>query len=273
MIYLFKILPLLFLSLFQEDGLGQDYKIIKQISNKGNLITVDDLGNIFLVNNEQLAKFDPNGNLIATYSDLYNGDITLVDAGDPFKILLYYRDFSQIVFLDNFLSKTTDPVNLETLGLELSTLACSSYNNGFWVYLPQSFEIIRIGQDMIISHRSGDISKMIKNEINPNYIIEKNNMVYLNDPDYGIMIFDRYGSYYKIIPLKGLDYFQVEGNNIISLSGNNLRIYNLKSYEESYSTLPEKDPICINIKYSFNPKRLFLLNKNGINIYSIALEE
>ncbi len=267
-----KILPLTLLFLMQPDIKGPDYSLLNHINNKGSFITVDELGNLFLINDEQLTKFDVDGKLLYTYSNLYNGNITSVDAGNPFKILVYYRDFSQIVFLDNFLSKSAEPVNLETLNLELTTLVCSSYNNGFWVYLPQSFEIIRVGQDMLVSHRSGDLSSIVRNKIVPNYLVEKDNFVYLNAPDIGIMIFDKYGTYYKTIPLKNLNYFQVEGNNIISSSETKMRIYNLKTLEESLSNLPEDDPICVSFKYSFKPKLLFLLNENGINFYSVNLD-
>ncbi len=269
---MFEIIKILSISVlfFLQGNSGQTgFTLLKNINNTGNFITVDDLGNLFLVNGERLIKFDVNGRLLYSYSNLYNGNISFVDVRDPFKIMLYYKDFAQIIFLDNFLSKSTDPVILESLGLELATLACSSYNNGFWVYLPQSFELVRVGQDMVISHKTGDISRTTNNEIDPNYLLEKDNMLYLNDPDIGILIFDKYGAYYKTIPMKNLEYFQVEGNNIISNSDINIRIYNLKSSEEALNQLPEDDPVCVNLKYSFNPKRLFLLNENGINIYSV----
>jgi len=268
-----KILPLIILFLFQDNTPKSDYSLMKHINNKGNFITVDELGSLFLVNGEQLKKFDINGRLLCTYSNLFNGNISFVDAGDPFKILVYYRDFSQIVFLDNFLSESAEAILLETLGLELSTLACSSYNSGFWVYMPQNFELLRVGQDMVISHRSGDISSIIKNELNPNFLIEKDNVVYLNDPDIGIIMFDMYGTYNKIIPLKNLENLQLEGNNIISSSDTDMRIYNLKTSKETLSSLPEDDPICVNLKYSFHPKRLFLLSESGINIYAVDLDQ
>jgi len=273
MILFFKILPLTLFLLLQSDPAGPDYSLLNHIDNKGNFMTVDELGSLYLVNEEQLTKFDIDGKLLFTYTNLYNGNITSVDVGDPFKILVYYRDFSQIVFLDNFLSKSAVPISLESIKLELATLACSSYNNGFWVYLPQSFELVRIAQDMIISNRSGDLSSIVQSEIDPNYIVEKDNFVYLNDPNIGIMIFDKYGTYYKTIPMMNLQYFQVEGNNIISSTNANLRIYDLKTLEESVSSLPVDDPICVSFKYSFKPKRLFLLNKNGINFYSVKLDQ
>lgn len=270
---IFKIFPLVVLMLLQGNSAVTDYELLKHLDRKGDYLTVDDLGNLFLVDKEKLIKFDDNGKLLYTYSNPYNGIINFVDAGDPFKILLYYRDFSQIVFLDKFLSRTTDPVNLESLELELATLACSSYNNGFWVYLPQTFELVRVGQSMLVSHRSGDISSIVSDRINPNFLKEKDNMVYLNDPDIGVMIFDKYGSYFKTIPLKNMQYFQIEGNNLISSSENNIRIYDLKNFNETNKKLPEENPLCINIKYSFNPKRLFLLNERGINIYSVNLDK
>lgn len=270
---IFKILMIFVLFLLQGNKTTPEYTLLNHINNKGDFITVDDLGNLFLVNGEKLIKFDINGKLLQTYSNLFNGDISFVDAGDPFKIMVYYREFARIEFLDNFLSRSTDPVILDRIGLELATLACSSYNNGFWIYLPHTFELIRVNQDMLISHRSGDISNIINNKLNPNYLLEKDNMVYLNDPDIGIMIFDKFGAYYKTIPMKDLKYFQLEGDNIISNAGDHIRIYNLKSSDETSLKIPEENPVYLNIKYSFNPKRLFLLNKNGVSFYSVNMDQ
>src|SRR5688572_3667151 len=93
---------------------------------KGNFdfFEADNFGNIYTVKNEELCKYLPNGKRHARYSNLRYGNITSLDVSNPLKILLYYRDFQQIIFLDNQLSVNSNPVSLELLGLEQAHLVC-----------------------------------------------------------------------------------------------------------------------------------------------------
>ena len=51
-----KILPLIILFLFQDNTPKSDYSLMKHINNKGNFITVDELGSLFLVNGNNLKN-------------------------------------------------------------------------------------------------------------------------------------------------------------------------------------------------------------------------
>jgi len=105
----------------------------KQLDVQGAFIRSDELGNIFLVNNNQLFKYSSNGEQLHTYSNLYSGDISFIDTHDPFKILIYYQAFGQVEFLDHSLSLTASTIDLNHLNLSLGTLVCSSYQGEFWV--------------------------------------------------------------------------------------------------------------------------------------------
>src|SRR5688500_1993390 len=66
--------------------------------------TTDPLGNIYLVKGAEVVKYNASGIRTARYSNLQLGDVATIDAMNPLKILLHYRDFQQLVFLDNQLS-------------------------------------------------------------------------------------------------------------------------------------------------------------------------
>lgn len=248
------------------------FKLIKKIDKNGDYITSDKLANIYLIKGNNLSKYNIKGNILKTYSNISSGDISFVDASDPFKILLFYKDFSRIVFLDNTLSKKGDAISLVDLNLELSSLACSSYQNGFWLYDPKSFQLIRIDQNLKINQKSGDITQLTGKQINPNFLTEINNFVYLNDPEAGILVFDEYGSYYKTLPFKNLTAFQIIDNKLIYCDSTKISSYNLKTFEHGSIPLPLSRPVSMRINLNTLSKHLFLLTQTSLNIYSISEE-
>src|SRR5438552_190098 len=74
------------------------------IKSRYDYFTADNLGNFYTVREDELIKYLPNGKMFARYSNLKLGSISAIDVTNPLKILLYYRDFQQIIFLDNQLS-------------------------------------------------------------------------------------------------------------------------------------------------------------------------
>ena len=74
------------------------------IKTKLDYFKVDNIGNLYTVNGEELLKYLPSGKFFTRYSNLKLGNISSVDATNPLKLFLYYRDFQQIVFLDDQLS-------------------------------------------------------------------------------------------------------------------------------------------------------------------------
>ncbi len=95
--------------------------------------TLDNLGNYYLIKDGEIIKYLANGKYFSRYSNKKLGTITSVDATNALRIMLFYKDQQQVVFLDNQLSQKTDAVSLEAMGLEQTDLTCISANNGFWM--------------------------------------------------------------------------------------------------------------------------------------------
>jgi len=72
------------------------------------------------------------------YSNKRFGTITSIDCTNPLKMLVYYKDFQQLVFLDNQLTQNSEAISLEDLGYEQTDLICTSMNNSFWLYNKQN---------------------------------------------------------------------------------------------------------------------------------------
>lgn len=241
------------------------FSLIKSIPVNASFFTTDNLGQFYFVVDDELSKYSDEGIFINTYSDKILGNISFVDAANPLRLLLFYLDFVQIVFLDNALSILGGSILLEQMGFEQTILTCTSNDNGIWLYDTQDFQLIRLDQNLKTTHNSGPINQLLGIEILPNCLIEYNNFVYLNDPERGILVFDIYGTYYKTIPLKGLISFQIIGDNLFYFSNNTLNSHHLKTLEASTIGLPDTGIVSVRIE----KQKLFLLKENSLDIYSI----
>ena len=187
----------------------------------------------------------------------------MVDATNPLKLLLYYRDFQQIVFLDNQLSKNSEAVSLEQLGYEQTDLVCAGANNSFWIYDKQNNELIRFDENLKKIAFTGNLKQILQNNLSPNFMLEHNGYLYLNCPETGIFIFDIFGAFSRIVALKKLKQFQVNEDIIYYQKDSTFCSYNYKLFDEACKLIPKPLP-GLNAKY-FNNK-LYTGNKDSLLI-------
>src|SRR5665213_2149670 len=84
-----------------------DYTLIKSLPIHATFLTTDHLSNCYLISDNQLMEYDSTGKYLANYSDKNLGGLFSIDATNPMKLQLFYRDFGQIITLDNKLAFTT----------------------------------------------------------------------------------------------------------------------------------------------------------------------
>ncbi|MFQ5335719.1 MAG: hypothetical protein ACE5DN_06560 [Flavobacteriales bacterium] len=245
---------------------GQDtaLRLIKSIPVKADFFTTDQLGNIYLIKGTDITKYDIINGSERVFSNKLMGRITSVDASDPLKIILFYSDLSQLVFLDNMMSMVGNPLTLETRGLEQVTLAAGSHDNGLWLYDRNTFQLLRLNRDMEKTQETGDLRQMLRMDMRPNLLTEHNNHLYLNNPDVGILVFDIFGTYYKTIPLAGLKEFQIHDHSIYYLQDNKFCVFDMITLEKQTLPLPVKHFQQVRIE----KQRIYLLGDDALSIYS-----
>jgi hypothetical protein len=251
--------------IFGFTSLESKFNLLKSIPTKSLGFTTDNLENSYLFNKNILEKYNSEGTFQKSFSNKNLGAISFVDAQDPLKILLFYKTFQQIVFVDNMLAQYGNAISLDALGYNQVNLACTSHNNGFWIYNQQNFEMVRFDQNLKINQQTGNISQISGRQINPNFIIEQNNNVFLNDSSTGILVFDIYGTYNKTIPIKGLLHFQVNNEQIIYQSELKLKSYNIKTLQETEILLPSAEVLGVRTE----KEKLYLLKQKSLDIYSV----
>lgn len=190
----------------------KDEPIKKSIISKIDLFTSDNIGNVYIVNGDEVKKYSPKGELLKVYSNKKLGKISSIDATNPLRVLLFYKDQSQLVILDSQLSPNGNPIDLLGMNLEQSDVVCSSFNNGLWLFNRQNNELVRLNQSLEKVVSTGNLNALLNADLKPNFMIENGSYLYLNNSSDGIYVFDIYGTYYKTISLFSLNHFQVNEN-------------------------------------------------------------
>lgn len=245
------------------------YIFVKSIPTTSSYFTTDNLGDSYLLHGNVLEKYDSGGNLLKNFSNKNLGNITSLDASNPLKVLVFYKSFQQIVGLDNMLSPSGNPISLDALGYNQTSLVCSSHDNGIWIFNLQNSELVRFDQGLQKTQATGNISQLTGAQVNPDFLTEEYNKVFLNDSSMGILVFDMYGTYYETIPIKGLHHFQISNDQIIYFKVGKLKSYNMKTLEESEINLPAGDILDARSE----KEKLYLLKQKSLNIYNVKNEK
>ena len=109
-----------------------------------------------------------------------------------------------------------------------------------------------------------NIQRIIGESFAPTQMLERNNGLYLNDPQKGIFVFDNYGAFIRKIPEANISKFNVienfitfrRNNDIFSLNKETLELF--KIYSDSTMT-----------DFSITEKKLYILNADSLHIYKL----
>lgn len=224
---------------------GQDSALVISAGK----IYVDNLGNIYNLQEGVITKYfidKPQKSFsIKTY-----GKVESIDVTNALRVLIYFKDFQRVLFLDSQLSQNGQILELTDLGLEQATLVCSSVNNGFWVYNAANNELLRYNKYLQVTVNTGNLKRLLNIDIHPVFMVEHNGKLYLNDPATGILVFDIYGAYLKIIPVLHINAFQIHYPYIFYVYQNKFYSFHLNTFESiEISDIPDN---CENIIYNGN---------------------
>ncbi len=223
------LLPLLVLA--QPESKPLDYTLLYTLDISSPIFTTDQLRNVYTVTKtNEVIKYTPESKIQFRYNNNTLGNLTFIDATDPFNLLLFYPDFRRVILLDRTLSETSsfDLFNLDVI--DVPAVGISSDNN-LWIYDDLKFNLKKIDRSGNIVQESNNISLVLGKTLSPNFILERNNAVYINDPETGILVFDLFGNYTKTIDVKGLRQFQVIDQQLIYWQDEKLNVFNLKSLQ------------------------------------------
>jgi len=243
-------------------------KLVRVLPGEYVDFTVDNLGNIFLLDKtNQLKKLSPEGDSIAIYSNAPKyGTLYFIDASNPMKVLLYYRDFGTIVVLDRLLNERS-VVDLRRLNIFQARAICQSYDNAVWVYDEGEARLKRVADDGSILDQTGDLRVQLEEAPSPSVIADNDRLVYLYDSARGVLAFDYYGTLKSKVAFLGWQDFQVVGKYIVGRKGVVLERYQLSTLLLEERALPALLGDAVKVRVAIN--RLYCLRKNRLFIYAL----
>jgi hypothetical protein len=213
--------------------LGQDLSSFRVTQDKVLVAALDPLHQVYYINDKrQLYKLVPSQNREYLYTDLFVDQQTVIQAQNPFKVLLYKKDVGTLVTLDSRLNQTAR-INLFDLGyFDVSAVATANDNQSIWLFDKASQQLVRLDQNNRQTFFSPVMPQQIGHELDPVYITETESKVYVVDPSKGVFIFDNIGNYFKKLPVEGIRKIWVFGPRMLYYFEGKIRQYDLLMMED-----------------------------------------
>lgn len=238
-------------------------KPVRTIHKKADFISTDRLGNLYLVKDNSIWMYNKDGDSLRSFNSRRYGNINFIDCTDPYKILVFFRDYNITLILDNYLSENGPPMDMQELGFDQATMVCLSQEKGFWVFDQLKQKIMRLDQNFKITHETVNFIQWFGKRLDPNFMIQYNNRLYMNVKSNGIYVFDHFGTYLKTIPIKGLDNLQVLEGVLSYVEDGKYCNYHLTALDQRCDSLQTK-----NVLVGRKEKgRFYLLNDQEVNIF------
>lgn len=244
---------------------SRQYTLLYTIPVQAGVFATDKLQQTYVLTlGNEVIKYTADGQLQFTYPNKTLGDAAGIDATNPFHLLLFFPAHQTVLTLDRTLN-LSGQFNLLQFGLLRVGAVGMGSDGRLWVYDEADFQLRKIESDGQVITRSNDLSLILGKPVRPVFLIEQNQQVYLSDPELGILIFDIFGQYQKTLPLKNLRSFQVFDDQLVYFADGELRCFHLRALLDVSIELPEG--VQPGDQINMQKDRLFVLNKQGINIY------
>jgi hypothetical protein len=261
-----KIILLFYFSIFTAVyGFAQnDSSFVFKKIYPGNFsyFTIDNLDNIYLLSNtNQLKKISRDGDSVVFNDVRKYGKLFSIDATNPLKLLLYYKNFSTIVVLDRFLN-ILNTINLRQQNIYKVKAIAASYDNNIWLFDEDDAMLKKIDDNGMVLMSTVDFRNIFDSIPSPEQILDRDKFVYLYDTAKGFYTFDYYGSFKTRIPFLNWSSIDVIANNLYGFSNNLLHQYKPGSLNLREYVLPVSFNNALQIKAGNN--KLFVLQKEGL---------
>jgi hypothetical protein len=242
-------------------------KLIAEI--KGDVVdfTVDNLDNVYVLNSkDQLKKYNSNGDSVAVFNNVKRfGKLSSIDASNPLKVLLYYKDFVTIVVLDRLLAQSS-VIDLRKQRIYEVNVIAQSYDNNIWLFDESESKLKKIDDYGKLLMQTADFRQLFEEAPQVVNISDQNGFVYLYDPRQNVFVFDYYGGLRNKIPLQSWENFKVAEKFIYGNNHDTLHRYNISTFvQDNQPIYALKDAA----KTNFTASRLYALKTDGLKIYSL----
>jgi len=243
---------------------GQDYKLHLTLSAAGGNFTTDPIGNLYIYDKGDITKYNVDGREIARFSTREFGNITYLDASNPLKAVAIFKEFSKAIVLDASLAQQA-VVELSFPGIPFVNVICSSREEGYWIVDPLAKQIKKMNDQLQFTHEGTPLRQVTDKEMEPDFMIDSGNWLVMNANGYGLLVFDRFGTYYKTIAAQPSGIIQAAGDDILFKESSEMIKINIKTGKIDHFLLPENKPDDL---ARVEGNRIFIKSENSIKIFT-----
>lgn len=245
---------------------AEAYELVRAFPVKGQQLSTDFIKSAYVANDKnQVLKFDSLGKLSGIYNENKYGEVYQIDATAPFNVLVFFKDYNTIVSVDPTMS-AKHLYKLENIDITDIGAVCMSYDNNIWVYDQLDNKLKKVAKNYDVLHESEDVSQILGVNVSPTFMVEREKMIFLIDPESGILIFDMFGNYYRTFPITGIESLQVLKGNFIYYKEGQLRSFDPRTMKNNRVIVPVVD----NTQSVYVQSDLvYILTDKEIQIYKI----
>lgn len=229
-------------------------------------ITGDSTGFFYIADNQHvIRKIDSTGKEWFRYSDITNGSIQSIDASNPFKTLIFYRQQQVIQILDNNFGLVNTIQLRRNNMLNVMAVARASDNN-IWLYDALDMSIKKINDFGKPVSVGADVFQLTGHIPQVSFMKEENHKLFVCDTTLGVLVFDEYLNYERTIPMPSVNRLQVVNQSLLHVKGNTLIQYDLLSRIEKRDSMLLNQPV----QSAFLVKRFLIAQEeNQVSLYRI----
>ena len=255
---------LFLLLLFAQISFAQDVSvkfIEKKILNADQFIGIDDLENLYYIKNNTLFKKTKNETL--SYANIALGKIESVDIHNSFKIIVFYKDFNSVVFLDSKLNELSTRIDFtkETFVNNVLFVSHSSENN-IWLFADDNKLHLYDFQNRFEKLQTQPITFYEPNFVCSQLISSYKDVYVIGNS--GILQFNQFGNFIYFTNSKNVQSLNIYKEGFIYVKDNEI------FYQNKEKTLP----IVLNFEGNIKDFKLnngFLTIYDGLAIYIYQL--
>lgn len=245
-------------------------QLVETIRGEIRDFATDNLGNIYLVKQgNQIKKLNAKGDSLAVYNDVKRyGNIYSIDATNPLKVLVYFKDFSTIIILDRLLA-VRNVIDLRKQNILQVNAIASSYDNNIWLYDELDSKLKKIDDNGNVLVESTDFRQVFDSVPSPSNVYDRDGQLYLYDAKQGLMVFDYYGGKKNNLQLLNYTDLQVIDKSTISARDSSHIVLFKPATFQMFAFNVFKDQQQFS-KINFNGKFLYCLSKEGnLEVYEV----
>ncbi len=218
---------------------SSDFRHLRTLRGDFTSFTVDNLGNMYVITRgNQLRKYNALGDSMGVFNDVRRyGKLTQIDASNPLKTILFYKDFKTVVVLDRLMN-LVNTIDLRKHQLFQVKVVAQSYDNKIWLFDEQESRLLKLSGEGRLLGETAELRLVLDEAPSPSCIFDRNGFVYLYDMQAGLFVFDYYGALKNRVRIEGWSHVQVIGNVVYGKKDGRLMRYRTGTLQIDETIMP-----------------------------------